>query len=426
MIVPSIDIEGGTTVQLVGGEKRAIDAGDPRPIAERFGVAGEIAVVDIDAARGTGANTSLVREIVKIARCRVGGGIRDAETALRWLDAGASKVVLGTAATPEVLERLPAERVIAALDARDGEVVVKGWREGTGRGVLSRMKELEGLVGGFLVTFVEREGRMGGTDLPRVSALVKMAGPARVTVAGGVTTAEEIAAIDRLGADAQVGMALYTGRLDFVDAIAAPLVSDRPDGLWPTVVADESGACLGLAWSNRESLGLAVSTRRGTYFSRRRGVWVKGETSGAVQDLLRVEIDCDRDALRFTVRQKDPGFCHTGTRTCWGAGRGIGELARRLARRPAEAETGSYTRRLLADPDLLAVKLIEEAGELARAGSPEAVAAEAADVLYFTLVAMTRAGVSLSAVEAELDRRALRVTRRPGDAKPGGGKAPGR
>lgn len=417
MIVPSIDLEGGTTVQLVGGEQKALDAGDPLPIARRFGLVGEIAVIDVDAAKGVGSNAELIRKLLPVARCRVGGGIRDVETALAWLDAGAEKVILGTAARPEILERLPSERVIAALDARDGEVVVEGWRKGTGKGILSRMKELEGLVGGFLVTFVEREGRMGGADLPRVGALVHMAGKARVTIAGGVTTADEVAEIDRHGADAQVGMAIYTGKLDLVDAFAAPLKSDRADGLWPTVVVDESGKALGLAWSNRETLGMAVSMRRGVYFSRKRGVWIKGETSGDTQELLRVDLDCDRDALRFTVRQEGSGFCHEGTRSCWGEDRGLSELSRRIAKRLVESAPESYTKRLVADPRLLAAKLKEEAGELAAAGTPADTAAEAADVIYFTLVAMARAGVPLSAVEAELDRRALKVTRRPGDAK---------
>ena len=418
MIVPSIDLMGGHAVQLVGGKKLEIDAGDPRPIAERFRVAGEVAVVDLDAALGKGDNDATIRQLCAMAPCRVGGGIRSVERALSWLDAGATKVVLGTAAVPDVLRALPRDRVVAALDAVDGEVVVDGWRTKTGRGIAERMVELRDLVGGFLVTFVEREGRLGGTALERVAELVAAASPARVTIAGGVTTAEEVAALDRLGADAQVGMALYSGVLDLGDAVSALVTSDRPDGLLATVVTDEHGTALGLAWSSRESLRQAVATRRGVYCSRKRGLWVKGETSGATQELLRVDLDCDRDALRFTVRQGGEGFCHDGTWTCWGQDAGISELARRVAARVRQAPEGSYTRRLLEDGGLLRAKLLEEAGELADAHTPAEVAAEAADVIYFALVALARTGVPLSAVEAELDRRALKVSRRPGDAKP--------
>jgi phosphoribosyl-ATP pyrophosphohydrolase len=339
------------------------------------------------------------------------------DTARRWLDAGAAKVILGTAARPELLRQLPRERVIAALDAVDGEVVVDGWVTRTGASVLDRMRELREHVGGFLVTFVEREGRLGGTDLGRVPELVAAAGDARVTIAGGVTTAAEVAELDRAGADAQVGMALYTGRLGLSEAFAAPLSSDRPDGLWATVVCDERGVALGLAWSDLPSLTAAIDGGRGVYRSRKRGTWVKGETSGDGQDLLRVDLDCDRDAIRFTVRQRGRGFCHLATRTCWGPEGGLAATARTALARAADAPPGSYTRRLLDDPDLLRAKLVEEAGELAAAAHPDHVAAEAADVLCFTSVALARAGVDLARAEAVLDRRALAVTRRRGDRK---------
>jgi phosphoribosyl-ATP pyrophosphohydrolase/phosphoribosyl-AMP cyclohydrolase len=417
MIVPSIDLQGGQAVQLVGGKELKIAAGDPRPILERFRVAGEVAVIDLDAAMGTGDNRALIEGLIKLGACRVGGGIRDAAAARAWLDRGAARVILGTRAVPEVLVELPRERVIAALDAVDGEVVVDGWQRRTGAGIFERMRVLNGLVGGYLVTFVEREGRMQGTDLARAAEIVKAAGSARVTFAGGVTEAAEIRALAEMGADAQVGMALYSGALALGDAIAAPLVSDRADGLWPTVVCDEHGVALGLAYSSADSLREAVETRRGVYHSRSRGRWAKGETSGATQELLHVGVDCDRDALRFTVRQAGAGFCHNDTWTCWGPGRGAPELARRLLARVGEAPDGSYTARLLADPSLLRAKLVEEAGELAAADGREAVVWEAADVLYFTLVALARGGASLAEVEAELDRRARGLVRRRGDAK---------
>lgn len=418
MLIPSIDLQDGQAVQLVQGRRRALAAGDPRPLLEKFSRVGEVAVIDLDAAMGTGSNRALIEELVRIAPCRVGGGIRDAETAVRWLDAGAAKVILGTAAVPEVLRELPRERVIAALDAWEGEVVVEGWQKRTGHLVADRLAGVRDLVGGLLVTFVEREGMLAGFDLEGARALLDQAEGLDVTVAGGVTTLDELAALDRMGADAQVGMALYSGRLDLADAFAAPLVSDRPDGLWPTVVCDESGRSLGLVYSNSESLRVAIDEGRGVYWSRRRGLWRKGESSGNAQVLLRVDADCDRDALRFTVRQAGSGFCHLGARNCWGAGRGLDELTRRLAARIESAPAGSYTRRLLDDPDLLRAKLIEEGGELAAADTRDEVIWETADVLYFALTAMVRGGVTLAEVENELDRRARGVTRRPGDAKP--------
>lgn len=420
MIIPSIDLMNGHAVQLVGGDeaKKQIDAGDPRPIATEFGVTSAIAVIDLDAAMGKGDNRDTIRDLLRIAPCRVGGGIRSVERAIEWLDAGANQIIIGTAAQPELLRQLPRERVIVALDARDGEVQVEGWKKGTGAQVADRMRELRDLCGGFLVTFIENEGRMGGTQMERVAELVEIAGDARVVIAGGVTTAEEVAELDRMGADAQVGMALYSGRLAYADAVLAPLRTDRDDGLFPTVVVDEHGVALGLVYSSRESVAEAMKTRRGVYWSRSRGaLWRKGESSGNVQELLRIELDCDRDALRFTVRQRGEGFCHLSTRTCWGEEHALGALDRLVTERRASAPPGSYTHRLFEDAELLGKKLCEEAGELIAAQTADEVTWEAADLIYFTLVRMAAAGVKLEDVERELARRSLKVTRRKGDAK---------
>jgi phosphoribosyl-ATP pyrophosphohydrolase len=156
----------------------------------------------------------------------------------------------------------------------------------------------------------------------------------------------------------------------------------------------------------------AVRRRAGVYQSRSRGLWVKGETSGARQELLRIDLDCDRDALRFVVRQSGPGFCHLERFSCFGEAEGLSRLEATLAARRATPPEGSYTAKLLADPSLLAAKLREEADELARATTREEVIWEAADLLYFAMVKLAASGVPLAEVERHLDRRARKVTRR--------------
>ncbi len=422
MIVPSIDVMGGRAVQLRRGRELVLDGGDPLERLEQFAVAGDVAVVDLDAALGRGSNAELIRTMLRRGPCRVAGGIRTLDAARAWLDAGAVKVVLGTAASPELCGRLPRERVIAAVDAEHGEVVIDGWRARTGVRVRDRVSELAPLVGGFLFTQVEHEGAMQGFDLEAVRAAVAAAGGARVTAAGGITTAAEIAALDALGADAQVGMALYTERLPLGDAVAAPLVKPVNGGVWPTVVCDELGGAadrtLGLAWSTKESVARAVKERRGIYWSRSRGaLWVKGETSGNTQELVRVDLDCDRDALRFTVRQRGTGFCHLSSRSCWPDGFDLGDLERVIEARRTRPEPESGTARLLADPDLLEAKLHEEAAELAAAGTATEAVHETADLFYLAMVALARAGGSLTDVRAELERRHRAVSRRPMVAK---------
>ena len=420
MIVPSIDLMNGRAVQLRRGKEFVLDGGDPLARLEAFAVAGEVAAVDLDAAMGRGSNAAVIRQLVRRAPCRVGGGIRDLDTARAWLDAGAAKVMIGTALSPELCHALPRDRVVAALDAERGEVVVDGWRRRTGASVLDRIRELQPFVGGFLVTQVDREGEMAGFDVAAVRAAVGAAGDARVTAAGGITTPDEVAELDRIGADAQVGMALYTGRLSLGAAVAAPLARPLPGDVWPTVVCDPSGHTLGLVWSTRQSVARAVHERRGIYWSRsRRALWLKGETSGNTQQLLRVDLDCDRDALRFTVRQHGTGFCHLERPSCWPAQFSLDDLERVVAERAAQCEPASGTVKLLADPSLLASKLREEAAELADAMSREQVVEEAADVMYMTLVALARSGGSLGDVHAALARRHGAVTRRPMTAKSG-------
>jgi phosphoribosyl-ATP pyrophosphohydrolase len=415
MIVPSIDLMNGRAVQLRHGREFVLDGGDPLERLEQFAVAGEVAVVDLDAALGQGSNAALIRTMVRRAPCRVGGGVRSLDAARAWLDAGAKKVVLGTAASPELCGQLPRDRVIAAVDAERGDVVVDGWRAKTGTTVAERIAQLAPWVGGFLFTQVEHEGTMRGFNLETVRAAVAAAGEARVTAAGGITTGDEIAALDALGADAQVGMALYTDRLTLGEAVGAALAS-LP--MWPTVVCDELGRTLGLVWSTRESLARAVNERRGIYWSRsRNALWVKGETSGNTQELLRVDLDCDRDALRFTVRQLGVGFCHRGTRSCWSADFDLGALERVIEARRDEPVPESGTARLLTDGALLGAKLREEAEELAAATSAAEAVHETADLFYMGLVALVRAGGSLTDVTAELERRHGAVSRRPMVAK---------
>lgn len=422
MIIPSIDIMNGRAVQLRQGREHVLDGGDPIERLDEMSVAGEVAVVDLDAALGRGSNAELIRTLVRRAPCRLGGGIRDLDAAREWLDAGARTLVIGTAATPELLSRLPRERVIAAVDSFRGSVVVEGWQTRTGADPVARIRELRSLVGGFLLTQVEREGCMGGFDFELVERAVEAAGGARVTAAGGITSADEIARLARIGADAQIGMALYTNHLSLGEGVAAVLEKGIDDRLWPTVVCERDGRTLGLVWSSRESLAAAVNEKRGIYWSRsRREIWRKGATSGNTQRLLRVDLDCDRDALRFTVEQHG-GFCHTGSHGCWPDRFSLSELERTLRSRARSLDTASpksRTAALLRDPELLAAKLAEEANELARAEGEDNVVHEAADLFYFTLVAAARAGVDLSQIESELERRSRELSSRPMAAKSG-------
>ncbi len=230
-------------------------------------------------------------------------------------------------------------------------------------------------------------------------------------------TAERIAELEMARIDCLIDARQLDQRPELIaDFYRRVLVTDRPDGLWSTLIVDPLGTALGLAYSNDESLLHALENRCGTYWSRSRGgLWIKGETSGATQQLLGIRIDCDRDCLRFKVTQDPPGFCHLNTHTCFGEERTIESVVQRLIERINDSDEGSFTRKLANNAKMLETKLLEEAQELSEASQlndKHEIAWEAADVLYFSLVAMLKNGVTLDRVFQELARRMNRVVRR--------------
>jgi phosphoribosylformimino-5-aminoimidazole carboxamide ribotide isomerase len=222
MLIPSIDLQGGRIVQLVQGEKLAIEISDIDAWIERLRGQTKIQLIDLDAAKGEGNNESLVARICRELPCRVGGGIRTPERAKAVLALGATKVIVGSAlfnatgidfAMAEDMSRAAGiDQLIAAVDSRDGLVVIHGWRTRLALTPAQAARVLEPFVGEFLYTHVDREGLMQGTDMAAIEA-VRRATSRRLTAAGGITTHEEIKTLDSLGVDAVVGMALYTGRL---------------------------------------------------------------------------------------------------------------------------------------------------------------------------------------------------------------------
>ncbi|RAH50275.1 histidine biosynthesis protein HIS4 [Aspergillus brunneoviolaceus CBS 621.78] len=207
------------------------------------------------------------------------------------------------------------------------------------------------------------------------------------------------------------------GKIVAASLVAARAVTDQSNGLYATTVTDERGICLGLVWSSNESIAEALRTGTGVYQSRKRGLWYKGQSSGDVQELIRIGFDCDSDCLVFVVNQIGRGFCHLGAPSCFGPYNGLARLQKTLQARKADAPAGSYTARLFNEPKLTQAKIMEEADELCRANTKEEIAFEAADLLYFALTRCVAAGVSLEDVERNLDLKSLKVKRRKGDAK---------
>ena len=228
MLIPSIDLQGGHVVQLVQGEKLAIEAADPEPWIQRFATFPRVQLIDLDAAKGQGDNAAMVATICGRLPCRVGGGIRTIERAEQVLGMGAHAVIVSSALFRDgkvdldfarsLADAIGPARVIAAVDSRGGRVAIHGWRTILPITAVEAVRALEPYCAEFLYTHVDTEGLMGGTDMDAIMA-VRGATTRRVTAAGGITTAEEIHRLDRERVDAVVGMAIYTGQLS-LDGLA--------------------------------------------------------------------------------------------------------------------------------------------------------------------------------------------------------------
>jgi phosphoribosylformimino-5-aminoimidazole carboxamide ribotide isomerase len=222
MLIPSIDLMGGKIVQLVQGDKKALEFDNFDYWIERFSKYPLVQVIDLDAARGAGSNRQIVNQIVKRLNCQVGGGIRSLDTARQYLEAGARKVILGsslfqgskidTQYASELASTLGTARLVFALDSRGGRVSIDGWRQDTVLTAFDMIRELEPFCDTFLYTHIDTEGLMGGIPFGTVNA-IRQATSRHLVVAGGITTQAEIDDLDALGMDAVVGMALYSGRI---------------------------------------------------------------------------------------------------------------------------------------------------------------------------------------------------------------------
>jgi phosphoribosylformimino-5-aminoimidazole carboxamide ribotide isomerase len=222
MLIPSIDLQDGRIVQLVQGDRLAVATDDVDGWVRKFERFPAIQLIDLDAAKNKGDNRALVASICGRLPCRVGGGIRSVDRAAALLDGGARKVIIGSslfrAGEPDLefaeslSVRLSADRLIAAVDARQGHVVIDGWRTRLPITPVDAIRALEPFFGEFLFTNVDVEGLMRGLDRPAIQA-VRNATTRGVTAAGGVTTEDDISWLDSIGVDAVAGMAIYTGRL---------------------------------------------------------------------------------------------------------------------------------------------------------------------------------------------------------------------
>jgi phosphoribosylformimino-5-aminoimidazole carboxamide ribotide isomerase len=227
MLIPSIDLLGGQIVQLVQGEKLSLAFDDFEFWIKKFSKFPLVQLIDLDAAMRQGENSALVAQIAKRLPVQVGGGIHTIERAWHVLSTGAEKVIIGSALfsqneagagvvnagfAAELAAAVGIERVVAGIDTKNGRIAVKGWKAQIELTPDDAIPQLEPFVGAFLYTHVDGEGLLRGFPI-ETAARLRTLTKRKLIVAGGIRSQQEVDALDNLGADAVVGMAVYTDLL---------------------------------------------------------------------------------------------------------------------------------------------------------------------------------------------------------------------
>lgn len=422
-------MKDGHVVQLKNGKDLVLQRDDADSLINDFNKYGEVAIIDLDQAlrntdaKGNTPNTELLKSLLRKGNVRVGGGIRDVKKAKELISLGAEKVIVGSAAwnadrkaesdpilnvafLEELVAAIGKQRVIISVDAINGKIALRGWTETANISLIEGAKEAENYASELLFTCVEKEGCMQGTDMDMCRQL-RDAVKCRVVAAGGVNSLEQIAELEKLGCDVQLGMALYTGAVSLKDSFMACLDWEKTNGMIPVIAQSVNGEVLMMGFSNKEAIAKTFDTGKLTFFSRTRNVlWTKGETSGHFLEVVKMRVDCDRDTILATVIPHG-GACHTGSFTCFGAEpderSSMERLYATISERFANPRPGSYTATL--NDKRVREKVEEEAEEICEAEGKDEVIWEAADLLYFVSVLMYKEGVTWQDVYNELDRR---------------------
>ena len=407
MLIPSIDLMNSKAVQLKQGKEKVLERDDVLELARYYARFGEIAVIDLDAATNTGKNNEdLIAKICKIAPCRVGGGIRDKQKAKKMLALGAKKIIIATAASEDFLSDLPKDKVLVAIDSKHGNITLEGWQKDTQIKTEEFVNRFENYCCGFLYTVVEKEGMLNGTNLDAFRQIRKITDKP-IIAAGGISTIDEILELEKMNISSQLGMSIYTGKIDLVDAFEKLINFEKCNNLVPTIVQDvETKQVLMLAYSNKESLRKSLKEGKATYYSRSRSeLWTKGLTSGNTQELINARFDCDRDSLLFKVRQKG-NACHLNRFSCFEDKEFcINELYKLILDRKEKLPDKSYTTKLFKDEFYLKRKIMEEAFESVNFQQGDGLSWESADLIYHLLVFMAMHNTTFEDVINNLSSR---------------------
>lgn len=418
--IPTLDISEGKAVLVRNGKVYKI-LGDPYEKAEFLSINAHFQVVDIDAAMGIGSNKELIKKIAESFQCYVGGGIRTYEQAVEYLNSSAKRVIISTAISTELIQKINKERLIVAFDIDNNYKVFKqGRKEFMEKNLFELIDQFIGNIETMTITFHDMEGTCKGIPMDHVKKIKDYVVDKNIKliVAGGIASINEINELLLMDVIPQFGSGFWNSKFTLGDVfqcvsniiIQIKNVVYEGTKLIPTIVQSIDGQVLGVTFSTPETLKMSVDTRIATFRSRDTGnIWIKGATSGNYHKVINVHYCCDGTSVRFVVDGNN--FCHTGSESCFGytdpARISLRSMQRMIKDKSNSSNLNekSYTRDLMNDKPKIISKILEEAEELICATEYDEIVHEASDLIYFMLMYLQKHNVEIDDVNSELIKR---------------------
>lgn len=411
--VPTIDIYNGNVVLVKKGKVVEVIDKNPMNRAEFLSIASHFQVVDLNAAMDDGNNRELIKKICTKYPCYVGGGIRNYDDAIEYLNASARRVVISTNASVDLFKKLPKDRIILGLDIDEKNNIFTHGRNILEKvTVFEKIDEFKDCVEMITITFHHTEGTCNGIPMSSAKELYQYVQNygIKLCVAGGINSVEQITSLHQIGIIPQFGAGFSKGYFSLGEVYAALMnrekamtFNDIPHDLFPTIVQHKNGVILGQVYSTLESIQISVDTRVATFYSRDRNkLWIKGATSNHYHTVIYLHFSCDESSLRMIV--DGDVFCHTGQQSCFGycdpSRWGLQSIQQHLRKSGPQ----SYATKLINNPKYARSKILEEAEELVHASKSDMVM-EAADLVFHMLSYLESFEVPIDDVYKELNKR---------------------
>jgi phosphoribosylformimino-5-aminoimidazole carboxamide ribonucleotide (ProFAR) isomerase/phosphoribosyl-AMP cyclohydrolase len=402
LFIPTLNISDGNAVLIKHGKVEKI-LGDPMVKAQYLSITKNFNIVDVDRSKGCGNNKEIIKSIVSMYPCYVGGGIRTIDDANEMITAGARRIVISTAAQ-DLISLIPKNKIILAIDIDENlNVMTHGRSYTTDVTIFDFLTKFMAKVEMISIVFHNTEGTFSGIPLEKVKQIKDHIRDYRIKLAcgGGICNLDEIAALVSIDITPQFCSGFWNDCFTLGEVFYTILTLKQnndwlktPSGanVIPCIVQHVHGNILGFRFGTPETIKLCVDTRIATFYDKKKNsIMFQGMTSGFFHKVLSVHLNCDLSCVRIVVDPDGKHFCHLGQDSCFGycdpAKGGMKTLQYKLANNVTNIQEINKT------------KIINDCNSLIKANSSKNVTDSAANVLFSLVNILTKHHVSIETVE---------------------------